>query len=106
LSQGVVGDIEFPFVDTAGLEQSAPETLSGRMRQQTEAAIDQADVIFFMIDARTGPLPADQAFASAARKSGKPVILIANKSEGTAGESGRLEAYALGLGEPAAGFPA
>jgi GTPase len=98
--QGRLGDIEFTVVDTARLEQSAPESLSGRMRQQTEAAIDQAGVIFFMIDARTGPVPVDHAFADAARKSGKPVILIANKSEGTAGESGRLEAYALGLGEP------
>src|SRR5262245_30329614 len=53
-----------------------------------------------MIDARAGPIPADQAFADAARKSGKPVVLVANKSEGTAGEAGRLEAYALGLGEP------
>jgi GTP-binding protein len=63
-------------------------------------AIDQADAVFFMIDARTGPTPADQAFAEVARKSGKPIILVANKSEGTAGEAGRLEAYALGLGEP------
>jgi GTP-binding protein len=70
------------------------------MRAQTETAIDQADVIFFMIDARAGPTPVDHAFADVARKSGKPIVLIANKSEGTAGESGRLEAYALGLGEP------
>jgi len=95
-----LGDIAFTVIDTAGLEQSTPESLSGRMRAQTEAAIEQADAVFFMIDARTGPLPADQAFADAARKSGKPVVLVANKSEGTAGEAGRLEAYALGLGEP------
>src|SRR5215467_4286425 len=95
-----LGDIEFTVIDTAGFEQSAPESLSGRMRAQTEAAIEQSDAIFFMIDARTGPLPADRAFADVARKSGKPIVLIANKSEGTAGEAGRLEAYALGLGEP------
>jgi GTP-binding protein len=95
-----LGDIAFKVIDTAGLEEAAPESLSGRMRAQTETAIDQADVIFFMIDARAGPTPVDHAFADVARKSGKPIVLIANKSEGTAGESGRLEAYALGLGEP------
>src|SRR5215475_4444330 len=98
--QGRLGDIKFTVIDTAGLEQSMPESLPGRMRAKTEAAIAQANVIFFMIDARTGPTPADEAFADIARKSGKPIILIANKSEGTAGEAGRLEAYALGLGEP------
>lgn len=98
--EGRLGDIAFTVIDTAGLEQSAPESLSGRMQVQTEAAIEQADAIFFMIDARAGPLPADHAFAEIARRSGKPVILVANKSEGTAGEVGRLEAYALGLGEP------
>jgi len=98
--QGKLGDLVFTVIDTAGLEQAAPESLSGRMRAQTETAIAQANAIFFMIDARVGPTPLDRVFADLARKSGKPTVLIANKMEGTAGESGRLEAYALGLGEP------
>ena len=95
-----LGDLEFTAVDTAGLEESAPDSLSGRMRAQTETAIAQADAIFFMIDARQGPTPVDRAFAAIVHKSGKPTVLIANKMEGTAGEQGRLEAYALGFGEP------
>src|SRR5262249_13234398 len=81
--EGRLGDIAFTVIDTAGLEQSAPESLSGRMRAQTEAAIDQADAVLFMIDARAGPTPVDHAFADVVRKSGKPIVLIANKSEGT-----------------------
>jgi len=95
-----LGDLEFTVIDTAGLEEAAPESLSGRMRAQTETAIAQADAIFFMIDARIGPTPADRSFAELARKSGRPTVLIANKMEGRAGESGRLDAYALGLGDP------
>jgi GTP-binding protein len=95
-----LGDLTFTAIDTAGLEQAAPESLSGRMRAQTETAIGQADAIFFMIDARAGAIPTDRAFADVARKSGKPVVLVANKCEGQAGEAGRMEAYSLGLGEP------
>jgi len=78
------------------------ESLTGRMQEQTEAAISAADAVLFLIDARAGATPADRAFADLVRKSGKPAILIANKSEGSAGEAGVLEAYELGLGEPIA----
>jgi GTP-binding protein len=99
---GRLGDLEFTVIDTAGLEEAAPESLSGRMRAQTETAIEQADAIFFMIDTRAGPMPDDRAFAALARKSGKPTVLIANKSEGRFAEERRLEAYELGLGDPVA----
>jgi GTP-binding protein len=95
-----LGDLEFTVIDTAGLEESAPDSLTGRMRMQTETAIAQADAIFFMIDTRVGPTPVDRAFAALTRKSGKPTVLIANKSEGRLAEERRLEAYELGLGDP------
>ena len=97
-----LGDLDFAVFDTAGLEEAAPETLSGRMQVQTEAAIAAADAVLFLIDARSGPLPADAAFADLVRRSGKPAILVANKSEGRAAEAGLLQAYELGLGEPVA----
>jgi len=97
-----LGDLTFTAVDTAGLEESAPASLSGRMLTQTRHAIEEADAILFLIDARAGLTPGDRAFADLVRRSGKPAILIANKSEGASGAAGALEAYALGLGEPVA----
>ena len=100
--QGRLGDLDFTIIDTAGLEEAAPQSLAGRMLSQTKTAIADADAIFFVIDSRSGLLPADKAFANVIRKSGKPVVLIANKSEGKAGQAGAMEAYSLGLGEPIA----
>jgi GTPase len=95
-----LGDLAFTIVDTAGFEESAPDTLSGRMRGQTDAAVAAADAAMLVVDAREGLTAVDRAFAGLLRKSGKPVILVANKAEGRAGEAGALEAYALGFGEP------
>ena len=97
-----LGDLDFTVIDTAGLEEAAPESLTGRMQEQTEAAIAVADAILFLIDARAGSMPADRAFADIVRRSGKPVIVVANKCEGRAADAGVLEAYELGLGEPVA----
>jgi GTPase len=101
-AQARLGDLTFTAIDTAGLDEAAPQTLTARMQEQTEAAIAAADAVMFLIDARAGTTPADRAFADLVRKSGKPAILIVNKSEGRAGEAGVLEAYELGLGEPIA----
>jgi GTP-binding protein len=89
-------------VDTAGLEEAAPASIAGRMRAQSEAAIAKADLVLFVLDARTGVVPADAAFAQLAREAGRPVVLVANKSEGRAGADGFYEAFRLGLGEPVA----
>ncbi len=100
--QGKLGDLSFRLIDTAGLERASDESLSARMQAQTAAAMAQADAVLFLVDARTGATPTDRGFADLVRKSGKPAILVANKSEGRAGEAGVLEAYSLGLGDPVA----
>jgi len=97
-----LGDLAFTAIDTAGIEDASPDSLTGRMRAQTQAAIASADAVMFLLDARIGVTPSDRAIAQLVRKSGKPAILIANKSEGRAGDAGFYEAYALGLGEPVA----
>ncbi|MHC2619880.1 GTP-binding protein [Bradyrhizobium huanghuaihaiense] len=95
-----LGDLEFTIIDTAGLDEGARGSLTARMQEQTETAIAQADALFFVIDARIGLTPTDRAFADFARKANKPVLLVANKSEGKHGDAGAMESFALGLGDP------
>ncbi|MFT8736469.1 MAG: ribosome biogenesis GTPase Der [Zymomonas mobilis] len=90
----------FRVIDTAGFEDEDPDSLPGRMRVQTEAAVKECDVALFVIDARQGITPLDEEIARWLRVLGKPVIVLANKCEGKGGEAGLLEAYALGFGEP------
>jgi GTP-binding protein len=88
------------LVDTAGLEEAEAGSIADRMRRQTEAAMATADLVLFVIDSRAGVTPADKAFAKIARSAGRPVVLVANKSEGRAGRDGFYEAFELGFGEP------
>ncbi len=97
---GRLGDLQFTVIDTAGLDEGAKGSLTARMQEQTETAIALADALMFVIDARAGLTPNDRAFADFARRADKPVVLVANKSEGKQGDVGAMEAYALGLGEP------
>jgi GTP-binding protein len=94
--------LDFRVIDTAGYEDEDPETLPGRMRAQTIAAVREADAALFLIDSRAGVTPLDEEIGRWLRSENTPVILAANKAEGRSGEGGMLEAYALGLGEPIA----
>ncbi len=97
-----IGKHNVVLTDTAGLEDAEPGSIAARMREQSEQAIAAADLIIFLIDARTGPAPADTTISKLVRSSGKPFILAANKSESRASEAGLYEAFELGLGEPLA----
>jgi len=97
---GRIASLRFRVLDTAGLEDAPEGSLAGRMRGQTEQALRAADVALFLIDARAGVTPLDEHFADLLRKESVPVILVANKCEGKAGEPGLMEAFALGLGDP------
>ncbi|WP_390586633.1 ribosome biogenesis GTPase Der [Erythrobacter sp. MTPC3] len=95
-----IAGLEFTVVDTAGWEDEDDYTLPGRMRKQTEASLEGADAAMFVVDARAGLTPLDNEIARYLREYDVPIVLVANKAEGSSGESGVLEAYSLGLGEP------
>jgi GTP-binding protein len=99
-AEGHIADLTFKVLDTAGYEDVRDGSLEDRMRQQTELAIREADIILFMIDARAGVVPLDQRFAQVLRKAGKSVHLVGNKAESKASEAGLVEAFKLGFGEP------
>ncbi|MFN3989753.1 MAG: ribosome biogenesis GTPase Der [Erythrobacter sp.] len=102
MGDAVIAGLHFTIVDTAGWEDEDPYTLPGRMRAQTEASLKGADAALFVIDARAGLTPLDEEIGRYLREQSVPVVVVANKAEGAAGEGGVLEAYALGLGEPVA----
>jgi GTP-binding protein len=95
-----IGDLSFRVFDTAGLDDAKKETLEARMSAQAEMAVQDADLVFFVIDARAGITPIDRRFAEKIRKFGKPVRVVANKAEARMAEAGVLESYSLGFGEP------
>jgi GTP-binding protein len=92
--------LDFRVIDTAGYEDEDPHTLPGRMRAQTEAAVRDADVALFLIDAREGVTPLDEEIARWLRTGRTPVVVVANKAEAKVAEAGVLDAYRLGLGDP------
>ena len=100
--EGSISNLNFRVIDTAGLEEKFDDSLEGRMRRQTEIALEEADVALMLIDAKAGVTPLDEHFAGWLRRAKTPVILVANKCEGKAGEPGLMESYALGLGDPVA----
>ncbi|MFN4037715.1 MAG: ribosome biogenesis GTPase Der [Erythrobacter sp.] len=102
MGDAVIAGLAFTIVDTAGWEDEDPYTLPGRMRAQTEASLEGADAALFVIDARAGLTPLDEEIARYLREQSVPVVVVANKAEGAAGEGGVLESYALGLGDPVA----
>ena len=95
-----IGPLRFRAIDTAGLEEAAPETVAGRMMAQTECALEEADAALLLIDGRAGVTPADEYFARQLRRLQVPIVLAVNKCEGGAAEGGIAESHSLGLGQP------
>ncbi len=97
-----IGGHTLRIIDTAGLEDARKGSIADRMRQQSMSAIVDADLVLFVIDAKDGVTASDEDFGRLARQSGKPIVLVANKSEARASEAGFYDAFKLGLGEPVA----
>ncbi len=97
-----IAGLEFRVVDTAGWEDDDPESLPGRMRKQTEVSMEGADAAMFVFDSRVGITPLDEEIARWLRGQEVPVVLVANKAEGTQGDAGIYESFSLGFGEPVA----
>ena len=102
LGAGRLGDIDLELIDTAGFENQDDESLAARMQRQMEQAIDDADIVALVVDAREGITPLDRVFVELLRRRDKPVVVLANKAEGRVADAGVNEAFALGLGEPLA----
>jgi GTP-binding protein len=100
VATGRLGDIDLELIDTAGFEDVTDESLEARMRAQTEQAIEDADLCLFVFDAKEGITPLDRIFADLLRRRNRPVVVVANKAEGRAGEMGAADAFAVGLGDP------
>src|ERR1700753_3927332 len=96
----VFDGMELRLIDTAGFEEAAADTISGRMTAQTQAAIADADALLFVIDARAGVTAGDEIIAAALHRAGKKVILAANKCEGRIEPAALADVFALGFGEP------
>ena len=97
-----IGGRPVRLMDTAGLEEAPPDSIPGRMRASSETALGMADLVLFVVDARSGLTETDRAFARQLRRATAPVLVVANKAEGREGGAGALEAYELGLGDPIA----
>jgi GTP-binding protein len=99
-AEGQLMGLTFQVIDTAGLEESFDASIEARMRQQTERALERADMVLFVVDVRTGILPMDRYFADWLRKQKIKTALIVNKCESNKALEGLYEAYELGFGEP------
>lgn len=97
--EGDVLGLKFRVLDTAGLDRVRDDSLSAQVQAQTKSAMTRADAFMFVIDAREGVTGADREIARALHRAGKPVIMIANKVEGSQAFPGAAEADALGFGE-------